>query len=70
MTYDNWKTTNPDDRFLQSSECDCCGRRRRTAFVLAFGNLETFACAECRGHEGPFCAECGEPEGTCECEDI
>ena len=56
MTYDNWKTTEPDphaDEYL--SECDCCGKMRPhvTRCWTTYG-LETFACWECQGNDEPW----------------
>jgi hypothetical protein len=53
MTCDSWKTTGPspydyDDEAL--GECDCCGKWRVLSRCWA-GELETFACDECRGAE-------------------
>jgi hypothetical protein len=55
-TYDEWKTTNPADSELGSGvecegECDCCGRVRHLTQCWAFGNMETWACDECRSIE-------------------
>ena len=52
MTYDNWKTTNPEDEALgvyeSYADCDCCGKLRRLRQCWVYGNMETWACAECR----------------------
>ena len=54
MTYDNWKTTNPDDEQLGDpvGQCDCCGKMRPLSQCWAFG-IETWACEECRGDDEP-----------------
>jgi len=31
------------------ADCDCCGRYREVSQCWAFGNMETWACDECRG---------------------
>ena len=48
MTYDEWKTTDPADRGPPQADCDCCGKMRRVSQCW-LGNLETWACDECRG---------------------
>jgi hypothetical protein len=52
MTYDTWKTTNPDDERLGEpvAECDCCGKMRPLARCWAPVGVETWACDECRGN--------------------
>ena len=51
MTYDHWKTTEPQPS-SDGYECDCCGRTDggEISRVWAYG-IETFACARCRGDE-------------------
>jgi hypothetical protein len=49
MTYDHWKTTEPEPFDEEpKGECDCCGRVRPLTRCWPFG-METFACDECRG---------------------
>jgi hypothetical protein len=62
MTYDHWKTTEPDDGAERPdydeeaeaaaalNQCDCCGKLRVLSRCWAFG-IETYACDECRGAE-------------------
>jgi hypothetical protein len=53
MTYDHWKTTEPDDgaeppiEADELRECDCCGKLAVLSRCWAYG-IETFACDECR----------------------
>jgi hypothetical protein len=51
MTYDSWKTTNPDDEQPGEpvAECDCCGKTRPLSRCWVPGGLETWACEECSG---------------------
>ncbi len=52
MSYDHWKTTEPDPcPDPPPRQCDCCGKMRPLTRCWAFGNLETFACDECRGDD-------------------
>lgn len=46
MTYDTWKTTEPESD-EPVGQCDCCARMLPLHRVWAFGNLETWACDEC-----------------------
>lgn len=47
MTYDHWKTTEPEPYSDEPvADCDCCGRRRVVYRCWAFG-IETYACEEC-----------------------
>lgn len=63
MTYDHWKTTEPEpfeeDRPVDDDgpdcgedewprECDCCGKLRKLTRT-DYAGIETFACDECRG---------------------
>ena len=55
MTYDHWKTTEPEpfkewppDDEDEPRECDCCGKERKLT-SLFYSGIETFACDECRG---------------------
>lgn len=64
MSYDTWKTTNPADAELGGDEsepipenfgeCDCCGRLTIRHQCWAFGNVETWACAECSAEPSDF----------------
>lgn len=38
-----------DDSYYEAwGECDCCSKQRWLSQVWAFGNMETWACEECR----------------------
>jgi hypothetical protein len=57
MTYDEWKLETPEDERARrtgikqvSGECDGCGKYRWLSQTWV-GNLETWACDECRGIE-------------------
>ena len=45
MTYDHWKTTEPEEH---ASECDCCGRMQTGCVDIVAYGLDTHACPECR----------------------
>jgi hypothetical protein len=56
MSYDRWKSTDPD---LHAGEpfgaCDCCGKHRplsRCWTGVGVSGIETWACDECRGGDG------------------
>jgi hypothetical protein len=56
MTYDHWKTTEPepfeewppDDDEPELYECDCCGKMVSELSRVFYCGIETFACDECR----------------------
>ena len=51
MTYDQWKTTEPQPS-SDGYECDCCGRTDGGAISRVwYCGIETFACDRCRGVE-------------------
>ncbi len=52
MSYDSWKTTEPDQPCDGPfGQCDCCNEQRPLSQCWASG-VETWACDECRGDEG------------------
>jgi len=51
MSYDTWKSTEPDPPHDGPfGECDCCGQKRPLSRCWPMG-IETYACDECRGEE-------------------
>lgn len=50
MTYDHWKSTEPDYDDGTMGDCDCCSKYRPLSRCWAYG-IETWACDECRGFE-------------------
>ena len=66
MTYDHWKTTNPDDQFLgpdpededDFDECDCCGNPSEELDWC--GN--SLCCPKCRNADDDEDADRGDFE--------
>jgi hypothetical protein len=54
MTYDHWKTTEPEqdgDEFPQHfSQCDCCGEMKPDCEDIVYQGMDTHACFKCRGN--------------------
>ncbi len=66
MTYDKWKSTEPDPydesrlkSYWSQTYCDCCGKRRPVSRVWAYG-METYACEECYDSAKDFEKEKGQ----------
>jgi hypothetical protein len=51
MTYDKWKSTEPDTRQDSHGECDHCGRWRRLTRCWTSIGKEMLCCEECQDHE-------------------
>jgi hypothetical protein len=54
MTYDHWKTTNPEDQWLGSEVCSCCGGLGYIEDDCECGD-DTCCCLE---PIPPICLEC------------
>jgi hypothetical protein len=61
MTYDHWKTTEPDlldDRLV--SCCDCCGEYKPGCEDLTWNGMDVHACPKCRGGDDDPAADRGD----------
>ena len=64
MSYDNWKTTEPEER-ATAPDCDCCGERPATRIVRGLYGIETTSVCDACSNQPPECDVCGgaAPEG-------